>query len=713
MHYRQIKTRLLLAGIILTSLLFFIHCNSKDIDPAGHTIFLVDKEHTVSYASFKNPAQEPVFFKTNILRQLSAQTELELLDIIPLNTDILLIITRKHGIYKIVNLAKKNEYLIRIDSGLPPQVIYPFEEQGLTKPVVSHSVSDDKNRIALLFSNGLYLSFNGGYSFQTAPLTGMKTVAEPLSVAWHPRNQKLIMIGTSFSGIYYSTDGGRTVQKIENGIPGEPIHSPFLLEEVRSLCFGSTEDTFFAGFANGGGVWQGSISQKRIQKLADSSLYTYPDGDFYMVENLSYLAGNLILASNRQSRKIITFKTSQYPQNLHAIINNYILYSDRLVALSSNGQHVSFSGYYKPKRTFAPQAKALNKRAMYISYTFTQRENYDKLIKLLSLLNLNAVVINLKDDYGSIRVPTTDPVLNQVPEAVDPYLDVAATVKKLKQDGIYVIGRMVVFKDEHLYKYDNHKYAIKDTASHVFLKGPEMWVDAYSEFVWDYNIRAAQAVVEAGVDEIQFDYIRFPDIRNRKDTRKYDFQKKNQIMREALVSFLKKAREKLTVPISIDLFGYNAISKMGNWIGQDIAELARYVDVVSPMFYPSHYGGSYASHYGDKRIYYIIYLSCKRTKELIDGAHLRPYIQAFYYKENTDNYCVDYISWELNGLKNCGLQDYIFWNDLHEYTILIRGLRKYMGLGGEPLSGEISASIPRKLPFSSVLEKEVNGTHKD
>lgn len=179
-------------------------------------------------------------------------------------------------------------------------------------------------------------------------------------------------------------------------------------------------------------------------------------------------------------------------------------------------------------------------------------------------------------------------------------------------------------------------------------------------------------------------------------------------MREALVSFLKKARENLSVPISIDLFGYNAISKMGNWIGQDITELSRYVDVVSPMFYPSHYGGGYAADYGDKRIYYIIYLSCKRTKELIGGAHLRPYIQAFYYKENTDNYGIDYIGWEMDGLKQAGLEDFIFWNNLHEYETLIRGVQKYLGTPDSPLTAEILADLPRKLPFSSVLEKEAD-----
>jgi hypothetical protein len=699
----------------LIILLLVTTCGSQNRAVTGNSIFLCDETHVIHYANINDPAEKPRFASTSALQKLPDQDRLEIIDIMPLDTHMLLVITRQHGIYKIVNLGAENEYTLRIDSGLPPEVVYPFDHPFETKPVISHSISPDNTRIALLFSNGLYLSLNGGYSFGKAELRGMKEVNEPLAVAWHPYNKNLILVGTSFNGIYYSTDMGNSVTNLATGLPGEPVRRPFLLEEVRSLCFGADQDTFFAGLGNGGGVLRGSITGERVWKLDDSRLYTYPDGDFYMAENLNYLKGNLILFTDRQdNRRIFTFQAAGYPENLPPLLSEYILHSRHLISATLDGGHAAFAPHYRPAREFTPDPRALHKHALYISYTFTQRRNYKRLINLLSLLKLNAVIINLKDDYGSVRVPTDDPVLNSVPEAVDPYLDVVDTIKRLKQDGIYVIGRMVSFKDEHLYKYQNYKYAVKDTATHVFLKGPEMWVDPYSEFVWDYNIRAARAVEKAGVDEIQFDYIRFPDIRNRKDTRKYDFQKPNQIMREALVSFLKKARENLSVPISIDLFGYNAISKMGNWIGQDVTELSRYVDVVSPMFYPSHYGGSYAADYGDKRVHYIIYLSCKRTKELIGGAQLRPYIQAFYYKENTDNYGIDYIGWELEGLKQAGLEDFIFWNNLHEYETLIRGMQKYLGTPDSALTAEILADLPRKLPFSSVLEKEAGrGSHSN
>jgi hypothetical protein len=277
---------------------------------------------------------------------------------------------------------------------------------------------------------------------------------------------------------------------------------------------------------------------------------------------------------------------------------------------------------------------------------------------------------------------------------------------RLHKDGIYVIGRQVVFKDSYLYDYDKHKYAVKHLDGSPLRKGPEKWVDAYSEFVWDYNIAAARAIAAAGVDEIQFDYIRFPDLKkNVLKNSHYDFQKKGQTMREALLSFLKKAQAKLVVPISIDLFGYQAVYKFGRWIGQDITEMAAQVDVVSPMFYPSHYGGGYAAGYPGKEIYYTIKLSCKRAQELLNGAILRPYIQAFYYKDNADNYCVDYIGWELDGLKDSHTNDFIFWNDLHEYVILVKGMRQYLGDKKLPTAAGIRAALPQKKRFSSILEK--------
>ncbi|MBN2158984.1 MAG: hypothetical protein JW807_06280 [Spirochaetes bacterium] len=676
-------------------------CRGGTIDLAGHVVFRADGA-VFEYASFGDGGS-PCFHTVRALKSVPDADTLEIVDVIPVASDRMLVVTRRHGLYEVPLGGGECR---RIDRGIPPELIYPFKTKRFTKPILNHSVSADGRRIAAVVPCDVFLSTDGGRSFSRLPLAGVRRFTELVSVALHPSDGSLMAVGTSSNGVYVSRDGGATARRIRAGIPGEPVRSPNFLEEVRSLCFTDDGDTFYAGLGNGGGVYRGSLSRGRMEPVGAPGLVTYPDGDFYRVTSVNYLKGNILVGTNRKWRKVLPVAGKAPAVTLDYQVFESFMKDEEAISIHSEGRHCALARQYEPGRAFKPDRRARGRRALYISYSFTQRENYPKLLKLLRLLGLNAVVVNLKDDYGSIRVPVSDPVFRKVPKAVAPYADVVATIRRLQKEGIYVIGRLVCFKDEKLYEYRDGMYAVKNLAGRPFRKGPEKWVDGYSEFVWDYNIAVAREVERAGVDEVQFDYIRFPDIRGEKETRKFDFKRDGQIMREALVSFLKKARESLDAPISVDLFGYTAIYQWGEWIGQDVCELSRYVDVVCPMFYPSHYTGGYATGYGDRRIYYTIFLSCKRARELSGGVLLRPYIQAFYYKDNSDDYDVDYIGRELDGLKNCGVKDYIFWNDLSEYSILIRGLMKYTGRGGGPLSPEIRAIIPKKLPFESILERK-------
>jgi hypothetical protein len=681
-------------------------CGRDTIDLNGHAIFMAEGA-VIRYAAFSGN-EKPRFHSIRSMKSLPNSADIEIVDVVPVSSRDLLVITRRHGLYKITSLGERCG---RIDRGLPPEVVYPFTDRGVTKPVLHHSVSGDAKRVAVIVPNAAYLSVDGGHSFVRLGLAGVTRFTELLSVALHPVKENLIVIGTASNGIYYSRDGGITARRIKAGMPGEPSRTPNFLEEIRSVCFGDDDDTFYAGLGNGGGVYRGSLSRGVVEAIGDSGLRTYPGGDFYRVTSVNHLNGNLFIGTNRKWRKILSPGAPKEALPVNAYIRDMFLNNDAALSAHSGGSHFSFLRAYQPRREFEPDKRALGRKAMYISYSFTQNDNYGRLLRLLRYLKLNAVVINLKDDYGSIRVPVTDPFVKQVPGSVNPYINVLRTIKRLRSDGIYVIARQVCFKDDKVYGFRENKYAVKNAAGFPFHKGPEKWVDGFSEFVWDYNIAVAKELEKAGVDEIQFDYIRFPDIRGENDNRRFDFMRDGQSMREALVSFLKKARGALRVPISVDIFGYTAIYQWGDWIGQDVTELSRYADVISPMFYPSHYTGGYAAGYGAKRIYYTIYLSGKRARELSGGAVIRPYVQAFYYKDNADGYCVDYIGWELDGLADSGMKDYIFWNDLSEYTVLIRGLRKYRGMGDGPLPPSIREYIPKKLPFDSMVEmKDRAGT---
>jgi hypothetical protein len=690
-------TGLLLSGACILT----FACVKQGINLKNPAIFTAEGAE-ITCESFGGSAHSRTI---NALDGLPGADSIEIVDVVPLAGNHLLVMTRSHGLYRVSVNSRACE---RIDQGLPPEVIYPFHSTVSTKPIVSHSISRDAQRILAIVPSAAYLSDDGGHMFHKIPLKGIKRYTELISGALHPTDGRLIIIGTSSSGVYYSGDGGITARRIRAGIPGEPAGSPNFLEEISALCFGRDGDEFYAGFGNGNGVYRGSLSRGSLEKLDAPGLFTYPDGDFYRVTSLNYIGGSLLIRTDKGWFKIIAV-TAHKRDRADGRFLGHAMKSKNLVSAFVHGTLLSFPARYLPKRSFEPDPRARDRRALYISYSFTQRGNYARLIRLLRRLGLNAVVINLKDDYGTIRVPVSDPLIRQVPGSVRPYVNVIGTIKQLRNDGIYVIARQVCFKDEKLYGFRDHRYAVKSAAGTPFRKGPEKWVDAYSEFVRDYNIAAARGIERAGADEVQFDYVRFPDVKGARDSRRFDFRREGQTMREALASFLKKARESVRIPIAIDLFGYTAINHWGEWIGQDVSELSRYVDVLSPMFYPSHYTGGYAEGYGARRIFYTVYLSCKRARELSGGVILRPYIQAFYYKDNSDGYCPEYIGMELDAVKKSGLGGYMFWNDLSEYTVLIRGLRKYRGLGDWPVPVNIKSLVPNKLPFKEMVEKPEGG----
>jgi hypothetical protein len=666
--------------------------------PEGTTVFSVEAERIRCAADDTLFPESLSFRSIDIPEDLATARYFNIEGIEVLDRQTALVITRQHGLYRV---TVPDETWQRIDSGLPPEVIWPFDSNRL-KPVISYDISADKQRIAVIIPSELYMSHDGGKTFSKRPLAGVLRFSELLSVALHPRHPERILVGASAIGMYYSTDDGNTVVRIKEGLPGEPTRSPNFLEEVRSIVFADDEN-FYAGLAAGGGIYKGNLITRTLTRSCPDDMVTYPDGQLYLINRLSLYDNALFCATSKGPCRVLSTNDKPVAGNIRTWFDKTVATRNTPVFSSIAGSRIHFPSFYIPPREFTPDPRAQGIRALYISYAFTQGDNYDKLIRHLKDMNMNAVVINFKDDYGRIRIPVNNPKITAIPGSLRPYVKTAETISRLKKDGIYVIARQVCFKDSPVYHFENYKYAVKNinTGAPLF-KGPEKWVDAFSEFVWDYNIEVAKELEKAGVDEIQFDYIRLPDTRQN-DVRKCDFQKENQTMREALSSFLIKARGQIQIPISFDLFGYNGVYKWGNFIGQDITELTRYVDVVSSMYYPSHYTGGFGWHYGDKRIYYTILISCKRALEMTNGVIHRPYLQAFYYKDNEDKYGVDYIVQELQAIKDAGLSDYIFWNDLSERTIMVRGINKYHGKGDQ-LTPEMRANIPQKIPFDQILE---------
>jgi hypothetical protein len=257
----------------------------------------------------------------------------------------------------------------------------------------------------------------------------------------------------------------------------------------------------------------------------------------------------------------------------------------------------------------------------------------------------------------------------------------------MKEKNIYLIARLVVFKDSILYSYSNYIYAVKSKSAPsrpwqgtkigrggVIKNIREYWVDPYSEKVWEYNVAIAKELIERGFDEVQFDYVRFPTDGLNIDDANFIYRDKGMDKESAILSFLYYARKNLNSPISIDIYGANGYYRTDARTGQDVELFRRFVDVICPMFYPSHFSEDF--QYVDpvtERPYRIYYFGTLRNyfigkKELV----IRPYVQAFRLFGQFDRkyFGPRYIADEISGVEDSVNLGYTFWNMGMKYNIL-------------------------------------------
>lgn len=321
---------------------------------------------------------------------------------------------------------------------------------------------------------------------------------------------------------------------------------------------------------------------------------------------------------------------------------------------------------------------------------------YDAHLKTLKDNKLNMLVVDMKDDVGIIRYNSKDPLVLQKGK-LRTGIDVESFVQKAKANGIYLVARIVVFKDKSLASYGGARYAIWDKGSGKAWQGyqtitqkiqtstevtapqteqvrkniEEYWVDPYSEEVWEYNIAIAKELIARGFDEIQFDYIRFPTDGENLDNTTFRWRDAGMDKESALMSFLSYARSEIKAPISIDIYGANGWYRTGARTGQDVELLARYVDVICPMFYPSHFEQIFlAQPPAQERPYRIFYYGSYRNT-IIARNHVivRPWAQAFYLNVSYDRtyYNADYVQRQIFGTRDSINQGYTYWNNSGRY----------------------------------------------
>lgn len=219
----------------------------------------------------------------------------------------------------------------------------------------------------------------------------------------------------------------------------------------------------------------------------------------------------------------------------------------------------------------------------------------ERSIALVKRTELNAVVIDIKDYSGYVSYLMDVPLVHEI--GADREIRIVrpnALVKKLHDNGIYVIGRITVFQDPILAKA-KPEWALQDSVTGDIWKDRKGlgWMDPKAKPVWDYTREIAKDALARGFDEINFDYIRFASDGDLSRA-KYPFWNGTTSKHGAIREFFAYLRTSLPdAKISADLFGLSTVNKDDLGIGQVLEDAYEYFDFVSPMVYPSHYANGF------------------------------------------------------------------------------------------------------------------------
>ncbi len=334
----------------------------------------------------------------------------------------------------------------------------------------------------------------------------------------------------------------------------------------------------------------------------------------------------------------------------------------------SNTEKVSFIDNVMPE---VCKSLYINREAM---------KDIEDYIELAKMTSVNTFVIDIKDAH--IISYKSDVMEDNSPSSYDAAYftkeEFKTQLDKVKQAGIYMVGRITVFKDRN-YMIDHPEYAILDLNddSNPFEYGGSYWPSAYKREVWEYNVQIGkEAVSDLGFNEIEFDYVRFPEqIDYYADTlNALDLQNTyNETRSQAIQRFLMYACDEihdLHAYVSADVFGETSNNYVTAY-GQYWPAISSVVDVISPMPYPDHFG---AHAYDIEEIVWTVpyKLLCAWGKQALNmqnitpnAARVRTFIQGYNsIKEPYVVYDNEKLLDQINGLIDSGIYDngYIIWN---------------------------------------------------
>ena len=274
----------------------------------------------------------------------------------------------------------------------------------------------------------------------------------------------------------------------------------------------------------------------------------------------------------------------------------------------------------------AATVKELNRvkvKGIYVSGPKAGTAGMDNLIALVDRTELNALVIDVKNDDGYLTCELDVPLAEQIGSEKHYIKDLPTLVQTCKEKNIYLIARVVAFKDPILAE-KMPEWSLHNSDGSIFRdKSGLAWVNPYRKEVWEYLASVGEAAIKAGFDEVQYDYVRFSTDSRMKQV---DFgdSTKGRTKTEAISGFTLYASERIHAAggrISADVYGVVIDSEEDQQIvGQNYVEMSRSLDAISPMIYPSHYGPyNYQIPVPDAQPYDTVLAAMQASKMVLAG----------------------------------------------------------------------------------------------
>lgn len=321
-------------------------------------------------------------------------------------------------------------------------------------------------------------------------------------------------------------------------------------------------------------------------------------------------------------------------------------------------------------------------RALYLNrFAIQSMRKFRYLLALADTTEINGFVVDMKDEFGlNYRSAKAEYRRNAGAHGIVP--NVKALVDSMKAHGVVPIARIVAFKDP-IAAAANPDWTIRREDGTQWLdKEGLAWVSAHNKEVWEYNLGVAEELVALGFEEIQWDYVRFPE--PYRSLPKQVFPGATRSKPEALSEFLKLANERLhkvNARNTADIFGLVTTVKGPLEIGQWWEKISPYVDVVLPMVYPSHYPrGAFGIARPNAEPYQVlkIALDTARVRDeklgITKKEHVRPWIQAFSIGQ--PKYGPEQITAQKQAIYDAGYQGWVLWSPGSHYDVYIPALAR-------------------------------------